>query len=142
MISVVRRVVLRVAVLCVVVVGVFATHLAVAKPRMPFVVIAAIHRACTADRLCSPPRTLTLLEILEAYEADLQVACETASEELDRALARLDTLVPERRAAAWLVTMTHLELARGDLAHAPTAEELAEYDATCECLRAVRRRLG
>ncbi|CAN5199696.1 hypothetical protein BH11MYX1_BH11MYX1_24230 [soil metagenome] len=136
MVSVVRRFALRVAVLCILVAGVFATHLAVAKPRFPFVVLAAI------DRAFSPPRAPTILDALAGYEADLLVACDAASEALDRALAQLETVAPERRTAALLVTMKHLELARGDLAHAPTAEEFVEYDATCERLRDVRRRLS
>jgi len=132
----VRRFALRVGVLFLLVAGVFATHLAVSKPRLPFVVLASIERAF------SQPQKLTILEVLTQYEADLLVACDAASESLDRALARLETLQPERRAAAYFVTMKHLELARGDLAHAATAEEFIEYDATCERLRDVRRLLS
>ena len=132
----VQRFALRVGVLFLIVAGVFATHLAVAKPRLPFVVLASIERAF------SQPQKLTILDVLNRYEADILVACDAASESLDRALAGLESQTLERRAAAYLVTMKHLELARGDLAHAPTAEEFTEYDATCERLRGVRRRLA
>ena len=116
----VRRFALGVGVLCLLIAGGFAMRFVVAKPRVP----------------------PTILGVLEAYEADLLVACDAADEALDRALAAIDTLSPERRAAALFATITQLELARGDLAHAPTAEELGEHDVTCERLRAVRRLLA
>jgi hypothetical protein len=140
MISWVRRFALGVGVLCLLVAGGFAMRLVVAKPRVPFVVLTALDRAATAHpRQAAAP---TLLDVLDAYEAELAVACDAAHAALDRALAGVGAIPPERRAAALFVTITQLELARGDLAHAPTAEERAEHDATCERLRAVRRRLA
>lgn len=124
--------------------GIFATHLVVAKPRLPFVVLATLDRAFTSVTRAqlSAPDQDPLMGALAVYEADLLVLCDAASEELDRQLARLGELAPERRAAALHMTRVHLDLARGDLAHAPTAAEYAEYDATCERLREVRRMLA
>jgi hypothetical protein len=131
----VRRFVLRVGVLCALLVGVFATHLAVSKPRLPFVVLASIDRAFATE-------PLSLEDVLDHLEAELMVAGDAATQALDAQLAQLETLPPERREAALLITRKHLELARAELAHAPTAEEYVEYDATCERLREVRRTLS
>jgi hypothetical protein len=135
----------RVGFLCALIAGIFATHLVVAKPRLPFVVFATLDRAlASAERaqLAPPGSQDPLLEVLAHYEAELLVACDAASDALDRELARLAELSPERRAAALAMTRVHLDLARGDLAHAATPAEYVEYDATCERLRDVRRMLA
>src|SRR4051812_32963879 len=134
----------RVGFLCALVAGIFATHLVVAKPRLPFVVFATLDRAlASAERAqLAPAPEDPLLAVLAHYEAELLVACDAASDALDRELARLAELSPERRAAALVMTRVHLDLARGDLAHAATPAEYVEYDATCERLRDVRRMLA
>ncbi len=147
MASSLRRFALRLGVFCALLVGVFATHLAVAKPKLPFVVLGTLDRALSrADQLQltqhPPGARLTLLDVLGLYEADLLVAGDAASEALDAELAQLAQLAPERRAAALDCVHHHLAEARADLAHAATPAEYVEYDATCERLREVRRLLG
>ncbi|MEO8549655.1 MAG: hypothetical protein ABI678_06770 [Kofleriaceae bacterium] len=135
----------RLGFLCALIAGIFATHLVVAKPRLPFVVFATLDRAfASVDRaqLAPPASRDPLMVVLAHYEAELLVACDAASDALDRELARLADLAPERRAAALTMARVHLDLARGDLAHAATPAEYVEYDATCERLRDVRRMLA
>ncbi|HET9988892.1 MAG TPA: hypothetical protein VFQ65_10230 [Kofleriaceae bacterium] len=139
-----RRFGVRLAFFCVLIAGMFATHLAVAKPRLPFVVFGTLDRAFTLaeqQQSAITPRQ-TLLEVLEIYEAELLVIGDAASDALDHELARLDHVAPLHRAAALACVQRHLELARADLVHATTPEEFREFDATCERLRDVRRVLA
>ncbi|MEO6775131.1 MAG: hypothetical protein ABI467_19360 [Kofleriaceae bacterium] len=139
-----RRFGVRLAVFCLLIAGVLATHLAVAKSRLPFVVFGTLDRALTIAERDQPSvaPTHTLMQVLALYEAELVVICDAASDALDHELARLDTVLPQHRAAALVYVQHHLDRARGDLAHSTTSGEAAEYDATCERLRDVRRLLA
>jgi hypothetical protein len=139
-----RRFGVRLAFFCVLIAGVFATHLAHAKPRLPFIVLGSLDRAFTIAEQHQPAAAPkhTVMEVLAIYEAELLVICDAASDALDHELARLDLIAPQHRAAALACVQHHLDLARGDLAHAASPGEYAEYDATCERLRDVRRLLA
>lgn len=139
-----RRFGVRLAFFCVLIASVFATHLAVAKPRLPFVVFGTLDRAFTlAEQQQAPvaPRH-SVMEVLAIYEAELLVIGDAASDALDHELARLDHVAPHHRVAALACVQRHLDLARADLVHATTPEEFREFDATCERLRDVRRLLS
>ena len=66
-------------------------------------------------------------------------ACSAASTALEVELAVAGTLTPERRLAALGCLERHLREARRDAARAADPAVRAEYEATCERLRDVRR---
>jgi len=144
MVSWLRRFGVRLAFFCMLIAGVFATHLAVAKPRLPFVVFGTLDRAFTIAEQHQAPVAgkHTLMEVLAIYEAELLVIGDAANDALDHELARLDQVAPAHRAAALACVQRHLDLARADLVHAQTPDEFREFDATCERLREVRRMLS
>jgi len=145
------RVVFGIAILL----AIIGMHMAVAKPRLPFVLIESFDKAWSlahdaADRrmteieaeAAKPRRGPTLDDVLARMDAELSVVCDAATDLLDTQLATLDSLAPDRRAAALDCTLHHLVAARESLVHANDPAEFAEYDALCERLRDVRRLLG
>ncbi|HEY0252009.1 MAG TPA: hypothetical protein VGC41_10805 [Kofleriaceae bacterium] len=137
-------------------VALLATHMAVSKPRLPFVVMGAIDRA-----LSMPRAQPALVEAQVPFDVDrahaiageldrafawidgeLSVLHDIASDALDTQLAQLATLEPNRRAAAIAQTMNYLVDARTQLVHTSDPDEFLEYDALCERLRDVRRLLA
>ena len=150
-----RALPLRVVFGCAILVAIIATHMSVAKPRLPFVLVDSFDKALSlvsdaADRRMEEieartPKASkgpTLDDVLARIEADLTVACDAATEQLDAQLASLDGLAPERRTAALECTLHHLTAARASLVRTSDPAEFAEYDAMCERLRDVRRLLG
>jgi hypothetical protein len=138
------RVVFGIAILL----AIIGMHMAVAKPRLPFVLIESFdkawslaHEALEAEA-AKPRKGPTLDEVLAHLDHELSVACDAATDLLDGQLASLASLAPERRAAALDCTLRHLVAAREHLVHANDPEEYAEYDALCERLRDVRRLLS
>jgi TolA-binding protein len=138
------------------VLAIIATHMAVGKARLPFVLLDSFDKALAmvstaADRQMDQiedqlsqvqARAVTFEAVHTTLEAQLDVACDAASEYLDAQLAQIATLTPERRMAALECTLKHLVDARFHLVHTDDPREFAEYDALCERLRDVRRQLA
>jgi hypothetical protein len=142
---------LRVALLCSLVATLLPTHIAVAKPDLPFALFDSFDRAFTlaysaAERKVaeleatspSPPRR-DVCSILRKLEGFVAAACDAASTALDIELAVASSLSPERRNAVLGCIERHLGEARTSLGEATDPELRAEYHATCERLRDVRR---
>ena len=88
-----------------------------------------------------PPAPLLpdVFTLLDAYAGCVECACSAASTALDVELVVAGSLTPERRYAALSCLERHLREARRDAARAADPAVRAEYEATCERLRDVRR---
>ena len=143
---------LRVAVLCAFVPTVLVTHAAVAKPELPFALLESFDRAFSlaydaaerrvaeleAARPGAPPRR-DLFALLDEFEGLVAAACDAAAIRLDVELAVAGSLSTERRHAVLGCIERHLDEARKALGRATDPYVRAEYGATCERLREVRR---
>jgi hypothetical protein len=142
---------LRVGFLCALVATVLATHLAVPKPDLPFVLLESFDRAFSVvydaaerevARLEAPGRPQVprrdVCAILRALEREVTAAGDAASTALEVELALADSLSPERRDAVHRCIEHHLRAARHAARRARDAEERAEYLATCARLRELR----
>ncbi|HEU4728139.1 MAG TPA: hypothetical protein VFT22_09630 [Kofleriaceae bacterium] len=145
---------LRVAMLGALVATVLATHMAVPKPDLPFVLLESFDQAFAlaygaAERevvaleatppASSVPRDVAAL--LDAFERQVAAACDAASVALETELVLADALAPERRAAVLGCIHHHLAAVRSALARASDPEERAEYAVTYDRLRAIRDRV-
>ncbi|MEO8843685.1 MAG: hypothetical protein ABI591_08225 [Kofleriaceae bacterium] len=138
------------------VLAIIATHMSVGKARLPFVLLDSFDKALSmvstaADRRMDEieehlaqvqARAVTFEAVHATLAAQLDVACDAASEYLDAQLAQVGALTPERRLATLECTLEHLADARFHLVHSEDPEEFAEYDSLCERLRDVRRLLA
>jgi hypothetical protein len=143
---------LRVAVLCALVPAAVATHVAGAKPDLPFALLESFDRAFAlvydaaerrvveleAARPSVPPRR-ELFTLLVELDGAVTAACDAATARLDVELAVAGSLSPERRHAALGCIERHLDEARKALGRATDPDVRAEYHITCERLREVRR---
>jgi hypothetical protein len=150
---------LRVAVLCGLVATVVTAHVAVPKAGLPVALPAALPVALieSLDRAFSlaydaaerkvaaletgapaPPRH-DLLALLCELERCVGAACDAATVRLDVELAVAGSLSMERRAATLGCIERQLREARLALQQATDPWVRAEYHATCERLREVRR---
>ncbi|HEY0477322.1 MAG TPA: hypothetical protein VGD37_07345 [Kofleriaceae bacterium] len=126
---------------------------AAGKPDLPFVLLDAFDQAFAlvydaAERRvaaleAAPPAVppCHVFSILRQLEGDIAAACDAASTALDVELAVAGSWSPERRAAVLGCIERHLGDARRALARATDPELRAEYDATCERLREIRRQV-
>jgi hypothetical protein len=143
---------LRVAVLCALVPAAVATHVAGAKPDLPFALLESFDRAFAlvydaaerrvveleAARPSAPPRR-ELFSLLGELDGLVTAACDAATARLDVELAVAGSLSPERRHATLGCIERHLNEARKALGSVTDPEVRAEYHVTCERLREVRR---
>jgi hypothetical protein len=145
---------LRVAVLCAFVPATLATHAAVAKSELPFALLESFDRAFSlaydaAERRVAeletskpgPPLRRDLFALLEEFEGLVTAACDAAAARLDVELAVAGSLSTERRHAVLGCIENHLDEARKARGRATDPYVRAEYDATCERLRDVRRQV-
>jgi hypothetical protein len=140
---------------CLLVASVLATHVATAKPDLPFALLEAFDQAFArvydaaerrvveleSMRSLPPPARPDVFAILQQAACEIAAACDVASARLDAELAVAGSLSLERRHAVLGCIERHLKEARRALVHAADPGERAEYTATCERLRAVRRAL-
>jgi hypothetical protein len=142
---------LRVALLCTLAATVLATHMAVPKAGLPFALIDSLDRAFSlaydaAERqvaalegtTTAPPRH-DVLALLGELERCVNAECDAAAVRLDVELAVAGSLSMERRTAVLGCIEHHLREARHALEQATDPWVHAEYDATCERLREIRR---
>jgi hypothetical protein len=145
---------MRVALLCSLVSIVLVTHLAVPRPDLPLALLESFDQAFSlaydaAERQVerlerdptgapAPPRrdVFALLSVLADH---ITRACDAATAALDVELAVADSLSPERRIATLGCIEHHLGEARLAMNRAGDPELRAEYGATCDRLRDVRR---
>ena len=145
---------LRVAMLCAFVPTVLVTHAAVAKPELPFALLESFDRAFSlaydaAERrvaeleAAKPPVPVRreLFAMLDELEGVIAAACDAATARLDVELAVAGSLSKERRNAVLGCIERHLDEARRALGRATDPDVRAEYGATCERLREVRRQV-
>jgi hypothetical protein len=149
MISWLRVLGLRMAVLCAIS-SVFVPRVAAAGPN-PFAVLDSLDRAfalvydaaerqVAALEATSPPAPRRdVVALLGELAHQVRCACDAATTALDIELALVGALPPERRLATLGCIEHHLRDARCALARARDPEVRAEYEATCERLRDVRR---
>lgn len=85
------------------------------------------------------PQVPDVFALLDAFAGCVAQACDTAATALDVELAVAGSLSLERRYATLSCLERHLREARRDAARAADPAVRAEYEATCERLRDVRR---
>jgi hypothetical protein len=142
---------LRIASLCALLSIAFVSHQAAAKPDLPALldsfdrafalVYDAAERQVTELEAARPPAPLLpdVFTLLDAFAGCVERACSAASTALDVELVLAGSLPLERRYATLSCLERHLREARRDAARAPDPAVRAEYEATCERLRDVRR---
>ena len=140
---------LRIAFLFSVLAAVLAVRVSVAKPNLPFVLLDSFDRALAlvsdaADKRLAelerrPARTTTVAALLDRLDGEITVACDAATDLLDTELVLVDTLPELRRASVRGCIERLLVKTRHDRANATDPAECAEYDATLERLREIRR---
>jgi len=142
---------LRIASLCAVLSIAFVARPAAAQPDLPALldsfdrafslVYDAAERQVAELEAARPPAPLLpdVFTLLDAYAGCVERACGAASTALEVELAVAGSLTPERRLAALGCLERHLREARRDAARAEDPAVRAEYEATCEGLRDVRR---
>ena len=143
---------LHAVMLCTLVAAVLATHIAAIKPDLPLALLDSFDQAFdlvydAAERKVSeletapataPPRR-DVLAILGSLETQIAAACDRASAVLDAELAVAGSLSPERRIAVLGCIERLLADARNAARRVSDPEVRAEYAATCDRLREVRR---
>jgi hypothetical protein len=141
---------LRIALLCMLVATVLATHVSVAKPALPFALIDSFDRAfalvydaaerkVAALEATSPAPRRDVFALLRELERIVIAECDVAAAKLDVELAISDSWSLERRHAVLGCVEHHLGEARKALDRTTDPDVRAEYLATCERLREVRR---
>jgi hypothetical protein len=146
---------LRVALACALFTTIVALHLTVAKPSLPFALLDSFDQAFdlaydAAERKVSeleatprsrPPATprCDVFAILRKIEGHVTTMCDSAAAVLDAELATAGALSSERRVAVLGCIERFLDEARTAARRATDPDVRAEYDATCDRLREVRR---
>jgi len=143
---------LHAVLVCTLLASVLAAHVAVAKPDLPFALLdsfdqvfervyGAAERKVTKLEAADPPASPRpdVLALLRALESHVTAACDTAFARLAVELAVAGSLSAERRQAVLGCIERHLAEARTGAQRATDPELRAEYEATCERLREVRR---
>jgi hypothetical protein len=142
---------LRIVSLCALLSIAFVARPAAAQPDLPALldsfdrafalVYDAAERQVAEMEAARPPAPLLpdVFALLDAYAGCVECACSAASTALEVELAVAGSLTPERRLAALGCLERHLREARRDAARADDPAVRAEYEATCERLRDVRR---
>jgi hypothetical protein len=142
---------LRMASLCALLSIAFVTRPAAAQPDLPALldsfdrafalVYDAAERQVAELEAARPPTPLLpdVFTLLDAYAGCVERACSAASTTLDVELVMAGSLTLERRYATLSCLERHLREARRDAARAADPVVRAEYEATCERLRDVRR---
>jgi hypothetical protein len=142
---------LRIASLCALLSIALGTRPAAGQPDLPALldsfdrafalVYDAAERRVAELEAARPPAPLLpdVFTLLDAYAGCVECACSAASTALDVELVVAGSLTPERRYAALSCLERHLREARRDAARAADPAVRAEYEATCERLRDVRR---
>lgn len=145
---------LRVALLCVLVATVLATHIAVPKPDLPFALFDSFDRAFAlaydaAERKVAEleatnpaPARRDVLALLHELDRVVTATCDAASTRLDVELLIASSLSAERRHAVLGCIEHHLGEARNAVRRTTDPAVRAEYSRTCERLREVRRMLS
>lgn len=142
---------LRIALLCALVATVLATHVAVARPSVPFAVFDSLDRAfalvyeaaerkvAALEAAVPAPQRHDVLALLRELERVVTAEDSAATARLDVELVLAGALSPERRVAVLGCVERHLAEARSALRHASDPAVRAEYRTTCERLREIRR---
>lgn len=142
---------LRIVSLCALLSIAFAPGPAAAQPDLPALldsfdrafslVYDAAERQVAELEAARPPAPLLpdVFTLLDAFAGCVAQACDASATELDVELALAGSLTPERRLAALGCLERHLREARRDAARAADPAVRAEYEATCDRLRDVRR---
>lgn len=152
MISWLRVLGLRVAVLCALFGTVVALHAAVARPSLPLALLESFDQAFSlaydaAERKvaeleaaapAAPPRR-DVFALLSELGDHIAAMCDAATAALDVELAVADALPPERRHATLGCIEHHLGEARRSAQRATDPDVRGEYEQTCDRLRDVRR---
>ena len=152
MISWLRVLRLHAVLVCTLLASVLAAHVAVARPDLPLALLDSIDQvfervydaaerkvaALETSEPAAPPRP-DVVALLRELEGQVAAACDAACARLDVELAVAGSLSPARRHAVLACIERHLGAARDAAARATDPELRAEYDATCERLREVRR---
>ena len=142
---------LRIAPLCALLSIAFLARPAAAQPDLPALldsfdrafslVYDAAERQVAELEAARPPAPLLpdVFTLLETLARHVECACTAASTALDIELVIASSLSLERRYATLSCLERHLREARRDATHAADPAVRAEYEATCERLRDVRR---
>jgi hypothetical protein len=142
---------LRIASLCALLSIAFVTRPAAAQPDLPALldsfdrafslVYDAAERQVAELEAARPPVPLLpgVITLLDQLAGDVERACSAASTALDVELTVAGSLSLERRYATLSCLERHLREARRDATRAADPAVRAEYEATCERLRDVRR---
>ena len=143
---------LHAVLLCLLVATALTSHLAVAKPDLPLalldsfdqvfaLVYDAAERKVTELEATDPPAPPRpdVVALLRELEGQITAACDAASTRLDVEIAVAGSLSAERRHAVLGCIERHLGEARDAAGNAIDPDVRAEYEATCERLREVRR---
>ena len=142
---------LRIAVVCVLLVTVTALHLAVARPSLPLALLDSFDQAFSAVYEAAERKVAELeaaapsaprrdvFALLGELGDHIAAMCDTASAALDVELTVAGSLPAARRSATLGCIEHHLGEARRAARDTGDPEVRAEYEATCDRLRDVRR---
>jgi hypothetical protein len=152
MISWLRVIGLRVSLLCALVSMALVAHVVIPKPDLPLALLDSFDEAFAmvydaAERKVAaleqagakPPPRQDVFALLDQIADQIAAACDAATTALDVELTLAGSLTPERRIATLGCIEHHLGEARRDGDRARDPEVRAEYAATCDRLRDVRR---
>ena len=140
---------LRVSILFALVAALFGFRAATPVTPLPGALLASFEKAVAAveDQIRAleqaPPRsTHDVIALLAHLDGEITVACDAATEALDRVLETAPPLPPFQRAVVRACIDRHLWDARRELARTTDPQVRAEYDALCERLHQVRDHVG
>jgi hypothetical protein len=154
MISWLRVLGLRVALLCTLASVVLVTHLALPRTELPFTLLESFDRAFAlvydaAERQVAEleagggpapsAQRRDVFAMLDQLADHIAAACDAATAALDIELALAGSLTAERRIATLGCLEHHLDQARRSAERTGDPLVRAEYEATCDRLRDVRR---
>lgn len=142
---------LRIAVVCALVMTLVALHVAVARPNLPLTLLDSFDQAFSAvydaaerkvaelEAARPPAQRRDVFALLSEVGDHIAAMCDAATAALDVELAVADSLSPTRRTATLGCIEHHLGEARRAASTTADPEVRAEYEATCDRLRDVRR---
>ena len=146
-----RVLVLRIAVVCALVMTLVALHVALARPNLPLTLLDSFDQAFSAV-YDAAERQVAALEaakpsaqrpdvfaLLSQVGDHIAAMCDAATAALDVELTVASSLPPDLRTATLGCIEHHLDEARRAAHNSRDPEVSAEYRATCDRLRDVRR---
>lgn len=142
---------LRVAVVCALLVTMVALRMAIARPDLPLTLLdsfdqafslvydAAERKVAELEAASPASQRRDVFALLSEVGDHIAAMCDAATAALDVELAVAASLPPDRRTATLGCIEHHLGEARSAASNTRDPEVRAEYEATCDRLRDVRR---